>query len=376
MRLTFGGNLGIRTTEPNSTLDVSGSVNISGSGTTIPFQITSGSTSLMYVSSSGQMGIGTSAPAFRVQVSMPVSTDNFAITSGGNTLRFSGNIGSGNPGIASSGVIHFQSPINGTGGTEILQVRKAGGANFIQYWSSNTGTTLSAIDGTGRLGIGTGTTLLSASLHISGASSATLLEIDSPTVNNILFVSGSGNVGIGTGTPNARLDVSGTVKISDGGRLLMNQFLPLGIVFRNEESNDVGGNAQVSDIAATNGNAKVRTSGESSGTFFFGPYTTIPAGTYIAHFRLKVTNNSSSSTILLLDVTNVISGGGVNISPSNFTASNRYQYFKIPFTVKSPLFVKPFVVNEPDVLISPSALSTSNNPPPTCKTEPSYVKPL
>jgi hypothetical protein len=174
----------------------------------------SGSTPLFFVSGSGNVGIGTSTPAYRVQVAMPVGTDNFAITNGASVLRFSTNIGSGNPGIASSGVIHFQSPINGTGGTEILQVRKAGSANFIQYWSSNAGTTLSAIDGTGRLGIGTGTTLLSASLHISGASSAALLEIDSSTVNNILFVSGSGNIGIGTGTPNAILDVKGNTIIS------------------------------------------------------------------------------------------------------------------------------------------------------------------
>lgn len=43
--------------------------------------------------------------------------------------------------------------------------------------------------------VGIGTTTPSASLHISGASSAALLEIDSPTINNILYVSGSGNVG-------------------------------------------------------------------------------------------------------------------------------------------------------------------------------------
>jgi len=60
---------------------------------------------------------------------------------------------------------------------------------------------------TGNVGIGISTP--SASLHISGASSNVLLEIDSPTVNNILYVSGSGNVGIGTGIPTSRLTVSG-----------------------------------------------------------------------------------------------------------------------------------------------------------------------
>ena len=39
---------------------VTGSVNISGSGVQAPLQVSSGSTSLLYVSSSGRVGIGTS----------------------------------------------------------------------------------------------------------------------------------------------------------------------------------------------------------------------------------------------------------------------------------------------------------------------------
>jgi hypothetical protein len=57
---------------------------------------------------------------------------------------------------------------------------------------------------------GLGISSPSAKLHISGATSAALLEIDSPTVNNIFYVSGSGRVGIGTGTPSATLDIRGT----------------------------------------------------------------------------------------------------------------------------------------------------------------------
>ena len=44
---------------------------------------------------------------------------------------------------------------------------------------------------------------------------------------------------------------------------------------------------------------------------------------------------------------------------------------KTPFTVSSPLIVIPlFTVNEPDVLMSPLALSISNLPPPICSLVP------
>jgi hypothetical protein len=59
----------------------------------------------------------------------------------------------------------------------------------------------------GKVGIGTSTP--SASLHISGASSNVLLEIDSPTQNNILYVSGSGNVGINMASSTYALHVAG-----------------------------------------------------------------------------------------------------------------------------------------------------------------------
>jgi hypothetical protein len=61
----------------------------------------------------------------------------------------------------------------------------------------------------GRLNIGAITG--SAKLLISGSSNSVLLEIDSPAVNNILYVSGSGNVGIGTSVPSASLHVSGAI---------------------------------------------------------------------------------------------------------------------------------------------------------------------
>jgi hypothetical protein len=66
---------------------------------------------------------------------------------------------------------------------------------------------------------GVGTPTPTAKVHISGSSGSALFEIDSPAVNNILFVSGSGNVGINTGTPSRALEVfrSGLVDGSING---------------------------------------------------------------------------------------------------------------------------------------------------------------
>jgi len=69
--------------------------------------------------------------------------------------------------------------------------------------------------------VGIGTTTPSASLHISGASSAALLRVDSPSSSSILFVSGSGNVGIGTSLPTQKIDVDGNVLLRLGGSLYL-----------------------------------------------------------------------------------------------------------------------------------------------------------
>jgi hypothetical protein len=68
MRITDAGNVGIGTTTPNAKLDISGSVNISGSGVQVPLQVSSGSTSLLFVSGSGNVGIGTTTPAYKLDV--------------------------------------------------------------------------------------------------------------------------------------------------------------------------------------------------------------------------------------------------------------------------------------------------------------------
>jgi len=106
-------------------------------------------------------------------------------------------IRSDNNGAFSGGGIRYYSSING--------------ANHSHIWYHNASEQMRLTNG-GNLGLGTSSP--SASLHISGASSANLLRIDSPASSSILFVSGSGNIGIGISTPASTLDVSGSVRIS------------------------------------------------------------------------------------------------------------------------------------------------------------------
>ena len=150
------GFIGINQPNPLFNLDVSGSARITSNT-----QITGS------VNVSGSITV--SAPGTAAAVTVI----------GSGTISLVGNAGSGNPGITNSGVLHITSPINGTGGNEILAIRKSGVGVNIVHFQSNGGATLSTITGNGSLGLNK--TYANATLDVSG----------SAVITGSLIISGS-----------------------------------------------------------------------------------------------------------------------------------------------------------------------------------------
>lgn len=80
---------------------------------------------------------------------------------------------------------------SGSGAYSTLNTVSSVGVNIYQMYASSSGATSVVFNGT----VGIGTVTPSASLHISGASTANLLRIDSPSTSSIIYVSGSGVIG-------------------------------------------------------------------------------------------------------------------------------------------------------------------------------------
>jgi hypothetical protein len=242
-----------------STGSITASVDIG----TDTFKVQSGSSTFLYVSSSGRVGIGTATPTLgllQLNASTAIPNANLFINAG------TGATGSitvrANNGVSVAGQ-KIYNPVGGSDSLNFIQLLDAdtttttnqpigriiftsndsdsGGTNttkaFIeavsedetpdaflafgtaQASSSQVGAVVTErmrITSAGNVGIGTTTT--TAKLHISGALSDNLLQVGSPSLTNILFVTGSGRVGIGTSNPAGTfvVDRSGTKIQVDG----------------------------------------------------------------------------------------------------------------------------------------------------------------
>ncbi|MDD5290012.1 MAG: hypothetical protein PHT40_02310 [Patescibacteria group bacterium] len=189
MNFTSGGNLGIGTTAPTSTLAVYGNFNV---------QNASNGTSNLYVNpTSGNVGIGTTGPTQKLDVN-------------GNMRVGSGII----YGPATTEYLSFDS----TNGSYLVSngtyVRAAPASDLVFVNNNNESMRIKL---GGNVGIGTNapTALFEIATTTNDwpAGVRPLMRVATKTIE-ALYVSAAGNVGIGTATPEQKLDVAGSTRLS------------------------------------------------------------------------------------------------------------------------------------------------------------------
>jgi hypothetical protein len=181
----------------------------------------------------------------------------------------------------------------------------------------------------------------SGSLYITGSSNQTLLEIDSPAVNNILYVSGSGNIGIGTSTPISTLDVYGSPRFyGDGNHMYTRIFSGASnkdskILFGNDsERFNVG-------LAASSNNFAINSSNGGTPTSINIDYTTgnvLIGTTTDAGYKLDVNGSARVQGNLLVDTlgtNNAATLGGTLNLISSIAVINNAQTLYIPLLTRN-----------------------------------------
>jgi len=211
MRITSSGNVGIGTTTPAAKLEVDGTLIATGIS-----QLGSGGSNVYLTSSSaGNVGIGTSSPSYKLDVAGEIKSDGYRIDLSATTQRAITSTGTDSIQFGDSGVNEFK--FKNTAGTSMI-INSSGNVGVGTTSPSNK----LVVNGTVHLGSNGSDVTIGASnssvifmlrsgynyIQASDASGALMFRTGGN--NNRMIIDSSGNVGIGTTEPKARLHISGS----------------------------------------------------------------------------------------------------------------------------------------------------------------------